>query len=339
MVPNQLSAFPLFGGSGVPQVQSNGTEPTEEDLAAWQPVFSSSMAISPRANVLPGVGAALGAPHLGFVPGSLFGASSLLSPRTMLAETMIDPLALDMTRTTLIPRLNLDAINLHPTGALFASSGVAGGSSSASSTTSTATGAAPHSSTSHFEFAAPLSPSTTSSGRLSRLSSSSALRHGNSGNNSLSSSSYSLSSMSQPNGLSVSQNAASQAQNNALASAPQRRNTYGGPSPSTSPAPNINSLSTNSLSPRGMRVKSAREAFQNGADGSTHIDGSSVSPITSARGKRRRSIYEEEAEDPTTDEDENAHGDFIGTYVPTVSSARQKKKRALASGSNPDSPQ
>lgn len=336
MVPNQLSAFPLFGGSGTSQMNSRGTEPTEEDLAAWQPVFSSSMAISPRgANVLPGVGA-LGAPHLGFVPGSLFGASSLLSPRTMMADTMIDPMSLDASRNTLIPRLNLDAINLHPTGALFTNSVVAGGPASASSAASTAGGAAPHSSTSHFEFAAPLSPSTVSSGRLSRLSSSSALRANGSVSHSLSSSAYSLSSLSQPS-LSVSSYNASNGHNNGSLSTsnspPQRRNTYGGPTSTSSQSP---IPASNSLSPRGMRVKSARDTM-NHNDGSEGL--APVSPLTSARGKRRRSIYEEEAEEPETDEEEGSHGDFIGTYVPIVSSARQKKKRALASGSNPDSPQ
>lgn len=331
MVPNQLSAFPLFGGSGVPSMHSHGTEPTEEDLMAWQPVFSSSMAISPRgANVVPGV---LGAPHLGFVPGSLFGASSLLSPRTMMADTMIDPMGLDMARTTLIPRLNLDAINSHPTGALFTA---ANGPASASSNASTIVGTGPPSSTSYFEFAAPLSPSTVSSGRLSRLSSSSALRANGSIGHSLSSSAYSLSSLSQPS-LSIGSQHAANAQNgNTLPSAnspPQRRYTYGGPSSSTSQSP---IPASNSISPRGLRVKSARES-SNPTDGSDAL--APVSPLTSARGKRRRSIYEEEAEEPESDEEENPQGDFIGTYVPTVSSARQKKKRALASGSNPDSPQ
>jgi hypothetical protein len=61
-------------------------------------------------------------------------------------------------------------------------------------------------------------------------------------------------------------------------------------------------------------------------------DGSGEDPLpspssSSARGKRRRSIYEEDSDlEPEGDEE------FVGTYVPTVSSARQKKKRALGAG-------
>jgi len=56
------------------------------------------------------------------------------------------------------------------------------------------------------------------------------------------------------------------------------------------------------------------------------------SPTTSARGKRRRSIYEEDSDIEFDDED-----DFVVDYVPTISSARQKKKRALAANSGAQS--
>lgn len=357
MVPNQLSAFPLFGGSGVPQTQSNTNEPTEEDLTAWQPVFSSSMAVSPRGTNgfgAAGVGAMAGA-HLGF-PGHLFTASSLLSPRAMMGETLLDPSlsALDVSRTTFIPRLNLDAINLHPTGALFTGGG--SGLSASSSSSSFAAGATgPATATSQFEFTTPLSPTTLpsqpSSGRLSRLSSASRLgvpslslgggeatSSVSSGSSPSSASPFASSSSSHVKSHSHGSSAMSHAHSQSLGgpnSPPHRRYTYGGPPSSTSPSPSSSNIagSGSPLSPRAIRVKSARESAHH-----AHPDSNSdftVSPVSSARGKRRRSIFEDETpEDNSIDEEESTQGDYIGTYVPTVSSARQKKKRALAANQN-----
>lgn len=234
LVPPTLSAFPLFGGSGIPQAQPNTTDCTEEDLEAWQPFFTPTTA-SHFGNVAPqGVGLPLMiSPQVAGASGAFFAPNPLLSPRNMLGDGVMDAMVLDAGRGTLIPRLNLEALNMSYSPA---------------------------------QFAVPITPTSTmpSSGRLSRLQ-----------------------------------------------------------TPMSS-VPSSARVSSGALSPQAHRTKSAMSA----PDPSPlrgDFSGSNPSPQTSARGKRRRSIYEEDSDDQFEEEDE-----FVGTYVPTISSARQKKKRALA---------
>jgi len=250
LVPVQLSAFPLFGGSGVPQAQSVSRESNDDDLAAWQPFFAPATPQSPHAAALasyPGVNLAMLPPAP--LTSALFAANPLLSPRGFITEGMLEAMALDVSNSTrtLIPRLNLDAIGLHasqlpPTNANTSSGG----------------------------FAVPTTPpGPPSSGRISRLAS--------------------------PSGSLSSSGARSNAQNSLAASGP--------------------------TSPRAQRIQSTYSARE-----SSLMDETPLSPVSSARGKRRRSIYDDDQDA----ELEDAAAAFVGTYVPTVSSARQKKKRALA---------
>lgn len=280
IVPPQLSAFPLFGGeNGLPQALPTPPDSTEEDLAAWQPFFVPAGASASPRTITPTLNRAL-APSMVFAPVLSPAAAALMSPRSVLPEHMFDTMSMDMGRTTLIPRLNLEALRTMQQVQQLSVMPMVAPQPAPPSMLPPA----------NPQFSVPHTPNTlSSSSHSSRLA-----RLPTTPSDSISSTGRTFSS-----------------------------STVGSLATGSS-------VSSNGVSPRGQRVKStfsAREGpyYQNPAT-SSDFDGSGNKSATSARSKRRRSIYEDNSEEDMLDNEEM---DFVGTYVPTISSARQKKKRAL----------
>lgn len=112
IVPNQLTSFPLFGDSGLPlptpkSASDCSLSQASEDLAAWQPFFSPAVPNFPLPN--PHFHPSVLAPPAGVVgfPAYINANGSLLIPDT----NSQDP------KTTLIPRLNLGALQMQTIGA------------------------------------------------------------------------------------------------------------------------------------------------------------------------------------------------------------------------------